>query len=638
MKGAEALADRIEDAMGIGGWRRDAVFIAVSAICLLLSFLGFDIFGIDIAWVAVILCGIPISVDAIVGLLLRHDIKADVIVFVALVAALYIGDVFTAGEVAAIMQIGGLLEDLTAERSRKDIDRLLSLAPTTACRITDGMEEIVPALSISIGDVLRVRPGETVPADGRIVSGESSIDNSAVTGESLPVDRAVGEEVFGGTMNLLGAFDMVAERDGNDCFIQRMARMVESADAGRSKVVSLADRWAGIIVLVVMAVALSVFLFTGDIVRTVAVLVVFCPCAFVLATPTAIVAAIGNASRHGFLVRDGGSLERLSKVDKVVFDKTGTLTCGELSVTATHPNGIPSEALLRLAASVETVSEHPLGKAIVAECRRRGYAVDEPGSVRVVPGKGIVSVKDGTETIVGNAAMMEDWEIELPTHIAYSGTAVHVSRDGIYLGSITLSDRIRIESYDAISSLLAHSIEPVLATGDSKPVAESVARKLCIKEVHTGCLPEDKLALVQSYGGGVCMVGDGINDSPSLRAADVGISMGGIGSDIAIEASDIVAVNDGIGGIPGLISLSKAMMARIRMNITVAMCLNAVAIGLAIAGILTPFTGALVHNIGSVFVVVNSALILRWKWLALGTCGPSGPSSLLNESASPIHG
>ncbi len=617
---AEVLADRIEDAMGIGGWRRDAVFIIVSAISLLFSFLGSDIFGLDPAWIAVILCGIPISVDAIVGLLLRHDIKADVIVFIALMAALYIGDIFTAGEVAAIMQIGGLLEDLTAERSRKDIDRLMRLAPVTACRIDGDTESVIPASSVRIGDMLRVRPGETVPADGRIVSGETSIDNSSVTGESVPADRIPGDEVFSGTINLLGAFDMRAERDGDDGFIQRMARMMESADAGKSKVVGIADRWAGWIVFAVMTIALGVYLLTDDIIRTVAVLVVFCPCAFVLATPTAIVAAIGNASRHGFLVRDGGSLERLADVNKVIFDKTGTLTYGKLTVVSVLPSeGVSEQELITVAAAAETLSEHPVGKAIVSDCRDRGYAIGQPESGRSVPGKGVESVVDGRKVVVGNTVMMESIGVQVPGSDGMGGTVVHVSSDGRYMGVIVLSDAIREDSSDAISSLLAQSIEPVLATGDSDAVAQSVASGLGIREVHAGCLPEDKLRLVGSCGSGVCMVGDGINDSPSLKAADVGISMGGVGSDIAIEASDIVAVEDGIGGIPGLIALSKAMMRRIKANITIAMCLNAVAICLAVAGYLTPFAGALVHNAGSVFVVVNSAFLLRWAWPGRGT-------------------
>ena len=599
--------------MEVGGWRKDAACIAVSAVCLVLSFLDVCFFSLDPAWIAVLLCGVPISVDAITGLLLRHDIKADVIVFIALVAAIYIGDIITAGEVATIMQIGGMLEGLTAERSRKGIDRLMSLAPMTACLIDGDSERTVPVSEIAAGCKLRVRPGETVPADGRILSGDTSIDQSSITGESVPAECGPGDEVYGGTINLWGAFDMIATRDGNDSAIQRMARMIESADASKSKVVGIADRLATWIVLLIIVIAGSVYLLTEDVLRTVAVLVVFCPCAFVLATPTAIVATIGNASKHGFLVKDGGSLERLSRVDSIILDKTGTLTYGSLAVSYVKPSeGYAEKDVYTFAAAAESMSEHPIGKAIVSFCRDNGYDVPASESGRIVPGKGIEAVMDGRDLVVGNAAMMSEKGVQIPEN-GGSSTTVHVLYGGEYIGYMMLSDTVREESRSAIEALKGLSVTPVLATGDSETVAKMVGSDLGIEEIHAGCLPEDKLELVRTRGN-VCMVGDGVNDSPSLKAADVGISMGGIGSDIAIDASDIVTVNDGIGGIPGLISISRAMMSKIRLNIAVAMAINIVAVGLAVAGMLTPFAGALVHNAGSVFVVVNSALILGWKW------------------------
>ena len=607
------MADRIDGVMEIGGWRKDAACIAISAVCLVLSFLDVRFISLDPAWIAVLLCGVPISVDAVTGLLLRHDIKADVIVFIALIAAIYIGDIITAGEVATIMQIGGMLEGLTAERSRKGIDRLMSLAPMTACLIDGDSERTVPVSEIAAGCKLRVRPGETVPADGRILAGDTSIDQSSITGESVPAECGPGNKVYGGTINLWGAFDMIATRDGNDSAIQRMARMIESADASKSKVVGIADRLATWIVLLIIVIAGSVYLFTEDVLRTVAVLVVFCPCAFVLATPTAIVATIGNASKHGFLVKDGGSLERLSRVDSIILDKTGTLTYGSLSVNSVRPfEGCSDRDVYTLAAAAESLSEHPIGKAVVRFCRDSGFDIPTPVSGRVVPGKGIETVMDGKELIVGSAAMISEKGIQIPA-VEGSSTTVHVLYGGRYIGCLMLSDTIREESRTAIEDIRDLSVTPILATGDSEAVAEKVGKDLGIEEIHAGCLPEDKLELVRTRGK-VCMVGDGVNDSPSLKAADVGISMGGIGSDIAIDASDIVTVNDCIGGIPGLIAISRAMMSKIRLNIAVATVINIVAVGLAVAGMLTPFAGALVHNAGSVFVVVNSALILGWRW------------------------
>ena len=616
MGNAEAIADRIDSVMGIGGWRKDAAFITISAVALAVSFFGVLPSGPDPAWVAVILCGVPITVDAISGLFLRHDIKADVIVFIALVAALYIGDVFTAGEVAAIMQIGGLLEDITAEKARDGIGRLLERAPVTANRIDGDAEIEISASDIRKGDTLRVRSGETVPADGRIIRGTTSVDQSVITGESVPADLTVGDGVYGGTVNMYGSFDMVATSDGTDSSIQRMARLMESADAGRSRTVGIADRWATWIVLLIMFIAVAVYLSTSDIVRTVAVLVVFCPCAFVLATPTAIVAAIGNASRHGFIVRDGGSLERLAGVRHIMFDKTGTLTRGRLNVVSVVPaEGTDEASLLSIAASAESGSEHPAGRAIVTYQAEKGGNLRGTSGYVAVPGMGVRADVGGVPAAAGNAALMSSLGIDVPSTDTY-GTVVHVSYGGMYMGHIVLADTVREESVDAIKGVLALSVEPVLATGDHEVPAKAVAEEVGIGVVRSGCLPEDKISIVGqlSGDGGVCMVGDGMNDAPSLRAADVGISMGGIGSDLAIEASDIVAAEDGIGGIPCLISLSRRMMSRIRFNMAVALCINVVAVSLAAAGMLTPVAGALVHNCGSVFVVVSSALLLGTRW------------------------
>ncbi|MBR5998922.1 MAG: cation-translocating P-type ATPase, partial [Candidatus Methanomethylophilaceae archaeon] len=386
MSRAEELADRIDGLMETGGWRKDAVFIAVSAAALAVSLLYGDVGGFDTAWIAVMLCGISISVDAISGLLLRHDIRADVIVFIALCAALYIGDVFTAGEVAAIMQIGGLLEGVTAERARSGIGKLIDMSPATARLVDEEGESVINASDVKEGDILRVLPGETVPADGILISGSTSIDQSFMTGESLPADKTAGDEVYGGTVNQYGAFDMRAIRDGEDSSIQRMIRLVDSADAGKATTVRAADRWATWIVALIAVIAVSVYLLTEDIVRTVAVLVVFCPCAFILATPTAVVAAIGNASKHGFLVRDGGSLERLSKADRAVFDKTGTLTYGRFEVASVEPaDGIDKMYLYSVAASAESMSEHPLGKAVVRDYQSLGGRPKSPEGFSAVP-------------------------------------------------------------------------------------------------------------------------------------------------------------------------------------------------------------------------------------------------------------
>lgn len=320
----------------------------------------------DIAWVSIILCGVPIIIEAIVGMVTAFDIKADVLVSIALVASVCIREDFAAGEVAFIMQLGALLEDLTVAKARAGIEKLVHLTPQTARIILNGMEKIIPAEEVKVGDIIRILPGETVPVDGVIVSGQTSVNQAVMTGESLPVDKTVGDEVSSGTVNQFGAFEMKATKVGEDSSIQRMIKLVQSADASKAKIVGLADRWATWIVVIALTAAGLTWVFTSEIIRAVTILVVFCPCALVLATPTAIMAAIGNATKHGFLIREGDALERLAKVSKITFDKTGTLTYGTPKVTAVKSvSGYTENEIYAYAASAEQMSEHPLGKAIV---------------------------------------------------------------------------------------------------------------------------------------------------------------------------------------------------------------------------------------------------------------------------------
>ncbi|MCD7748421.1 MAG: HAD-IC family P-type ATPase, partial [Oscillospiraceae bacterium] len=322
------LMKKLESLLEKGGTKKDITLLVISGISLILSLIGWNPLPFDLAWISIILCGIPIILEAIIGLVTAFDIKADVLVSIALIASVCIGEDFAAGEVAFIMQLGGLLEDLTVARARAGIEKLVHLTPQTARLIADGTEKIVPAEEVPVDALLRVLPGETVPVDGVIISGQTSVNQAVMTGESLPVDKTVGDEVSSGTVNQFGAFEMRATKVGEDSSIQRMIRLVQSADAGKAKIVGVADRWATWIVVIALSAATLTWLISGEIIRAVTILVVFCPCALVLATPTAIMAAIGNATKHGFLVREGDALERLASVTKITFDKTGTLTYG----------------------------------------------------------------------------------------------------------------------------------------------------------------------------------------------------------------------------------------------------------------------------------------------------------------------
>ena len=621
------LMKQLERLLETGGAKKDIILLAVSGVSLILSLTNAVPLPFDIAWVAIILCGLPIILEAVIGLVTSFDIKADVLVSLALIASVCIGEDFAAGEVAFIMQLGALLEDLTVAKAREGIEKLVKLTPQTARVIyTDGREAVVAAGEVKAGDLIRVLPGETVPVDGIIVSGQTSIDQSVMTGESLPVDKAAGDEVSSGTVNQFGAFEMKATKVGEDSSIQRMIRLVRSADAGKAKIVGLADRWATWIVVIALTAAVATWAVTGQIIRAVTILVVFCPCALVLATPTAVVAAIGNASRRGLLVREGDALERLSKVSVVTFDKTGTLTHGTPEVTAVESvSDIPEEELFELAASAELLSEHPLGKSVVRCFTEKSRKTPmSPDSFDMIPGEGVTAGINGRLVRAGNLRLMSKAKIQIAQQAAQEAekyldngsTVIYIGVNDIFAGYIVLSDTVREESPRLISDLKTLGVRPVLLTGDHGNAASAIGKALEINDIHADCLPEDKLLHIEEYrrgGNSVCMIGDGINDAPALKKADVGIAMGGVGSDIAVDAADIALVRDEIKELPHLFALSGRMMTTIKANMIFSMALNFLAIILAMTGVLNPVVGALVHNAGSVLVIINSALLLRWR-------------------------
>lgn len=616
------ITEKLERILDIGGTKKDIIFLAVSGAALVISLIMPDLLPFNAAWIAIVLCGLPIILEAVIGLVTALDIKADVLVSLALIASICIGEDFAAGEVAFIMQLGSLLEESTVAKARAGIEKLVRLQPQTARIITGSGERIVSADEVSTGDILRVLPGETIPADGVIISGETSVNQAVMIGEALPADKTVGDEVLSGTLNQFGAFEMRASKAGADSSIRRMIQLVRSADAGKAKIVGTADRWATWIVVIALAAAAVTWAVSGEIIRAVTILVVFCPCALVLATPTAIMAAIGNATKHGFLVREGDALERLASVSKICFDKTGTLTYGIPEVrNVIGISEYSEDQVYYLTASAEQYSEHPLGKAIV-RCYGKKTAPAE--DFQMTAGRGVSARIGKMDVISGNAEFMRESGViisdeirdDADKYLSKGGTVIFTAVNGALAGYLVLADTLRSESADMIAQIDRIGIEPVLLTGDNAKAAASVAAELGIKNIRSECLPEDKLGFIreqQNSKRSVCMIGDGINDAPALKTADVGIAMGGIGSDIAVEAADIALVDDNIKELPHLFMLSKRMMTTIKMNLTFSMTLNFLAIVLAILGILDPVVGALVHNSGSVIVIVNSALLLKWK-------------------------
>ena len=585
---------------------------------------------IDPAWGTVVISGIPLLYLAVWRIIYNpgiSKISSALLITIAMFAAIAIGDLFAAGEVAFIMAIGALLEDATTNRAKKGLKKLISLAPTQGRRIRNGKEEMIPAEKIVKGDMLRILPGETVSVDGVIVSGETSVDQSIMTGESLPVDKVVGDTVFCGTINRFGAIDIRATKVGEDSSLQKLIRMVQEAEDKKAPMARIAGRVASWLVPVAMLVAVIAGIATQDIIRAVTVLVVFCPCALVLATPTAIMAAIGQATKHGVIIKSGEALEKMGKVDTIAFDKTGTLTYGKLEVSdvlSLAPD-LDEEKLLYLAASAEAKSEHPLGKAIVAYAKKLDLPLSESAAFQMTSGKGISAEVDGYQLLCGNEKYLHECGVSVTANadaalekLRLQGKAsILVAVNGQCVGVIALSDVLRPEAAAMVQKLTAMQTNTVLLTGDNQKTADYFAAQVGIREVYADLLPEDKvgnIAALQQRDRNVCMIGDGVNDAPALKTASVGVAMGSMGSDIAVEAADIALMSDDISKIPYLKRLSNATVKTIKLSITLSMCINFLAVTLSALGLLNPTTGALVHNAGSCFVVLIAALLYDRKF------------------------
>lgn len=585
---------------------------------------------IDPAWITIVISGIPLLYLAIWRIIHNrgmNKISSALLIMVAMIAAIIIGDLFAAGEVAFIMAIGAILEDVTTNRAKKGLKKLIGLTPTQGRRITNGCEELIPTEQIGIDDILRILPGETIPVDGLIISGETSVDQSILTGESLPVDKTIGDEVFCGTINRFGAIDVKAMKVGKDSSLQKLIRMVEEAEQKKAPMARIADKVASWLVPVAMLIAIVTGFVTRDIVRAVTVLVVFCPCALVLATPTAIMAAIGQATKHGVIIKSGEAVEKMGKINTIAFDKTGTLTFGKLEVcdVISFDESRNKKNLLSLVASAEAKSEHPLAKAIVSYAKENNVNVTEVENFKMFAGKGISATISGKTMYCGNEKYLEANEIkfeesitvQLETLRSQGKALVLVGENTKCIGIIALSDVLRPEAANVIRSLSEMGIKIVLLTGDNKKTAEYFAIQVGLSEIQADLLPEQKvenIAKLQQEGRTICMIGDGVNDAPALKTANVGVAMGSIGSDIAVEAADITLMSDDISKILYLKKLSNTAIKTIKFSIALSMFINFVAVSLSIFGLLNPTTGALVHNAGSCLVVLIAALLYDRKF------------------------
>ena len=607
--------------------------LIASGLCLVFS-LALSLTKADIifdpAIITVALSGFPILYSAVYKLIHKKGISkisSALLISVAMIASIYIGELFAAGEVAFIMALGELLEEMTTKRAKRGLKKLMEIAPEKARRINGGKEETVRAEELNEKDIIRILPGEKIPADCIIIKGETSVDQSVLTGESLPVDKSENDELFCGTVNCFGTVDAVVSKTGEDNSLQKLIRLVKEAENKKAPMERTADKWASILVPIALLIAIcAYFIPPFDIERAVTVLVVFCPCALVLATPTAIMASIGQAAKHGVVIKSGEALENMGKADIIAFDKTGTLTNGTPEVCDII-SFTDERSLLEITAAVERSSTHPLAKSFLKYAEQNNIDKNAIAAEHflTVSGKGVTALVSGSTVLCGNEkfirenhiAIPKDAEIALEKLNKDGKSSVLTSSDGKLLGIISFSDTPRKDAYIITEKLNRQNVKTVLLTGDNINTASFFARQVPLSEIKAGLLPSEKMEAIEAFrssGHTVCMIGDGVNDAPALKTADIGIAMGGAGSDIASESSDIVLMADDISKIPYLKHLAGATVKTIKFGIFLSLFINFAAIILSLLNVLDPVTGALVHNAGSFLVIFIAALLYDRKF------------------------
>ena len=605
--------------------RRRLIWMLVGTALMLNAYLGDHLFRTnplvnDLAAAAgAIVLALPILWTALRGLLAGHT-HVDELVAIAVLAAMAQGDFRTAGVVAFFMLVSLAIEDRTAAGAHQAIESLIRLTPTTARRLTKaGVEEEVAAHLLALGDRLRIRPGDTVPADGRVVAGQTTLNEASITGESLPRDKAAGDEVFAGTQNLTGVMEIEVTRVGTDTTIGRVRELILAAEKTRLPVMRIIDRYMQHYTPTVLLLAALVWFFTDDWSRVISLLVISCPCALILATPTAMVAALSAAARHGILVKNVADLEGAAGLDAVVFDKTGTLTTGELGVVKLSPCGeVKPKELLQAAAGAERYSKHPAARALLDLAARSGLALPEPEGFHEEAGQGVRATVEGARVLSGRATWLRQQGVtdaQLDTAQGEGFSVIHVARGDRYLGWIGLQDQVRPEAKAVIAELQALRVRRLaMVTGDRAAVAERVAAAIGCPEHVAECLPQRKVEFVNEVkrqGFRVAFVGDGVNDAPALAASDTGVAMGAAGSDAAIHSATVALMTSDLKRVPFLIRLSRGARAVVYQNLGVGVLFILGGFALSGLGLLNPIVATILHNAGSLIVVFNSARLVR---------------------------
>ena len=609
---------------------RDTVIAFINAVLLLAGFIVSISGAPDIGrWLylgSAVIGGIPLFLLASKAVFIRHDITAGFMASVAMIAAIIIGEYSAAALVVFMFAIGDWLESLTVARADNALKDLAKMVPATVVVVRAGREIILPIEQVVTGDIVLVRSGERIGVDGVMQSGSGSVNQSAITGESMPIDKKTGDDVFAGTLNEVGAFEIKVTRIGAETTLGQIVKLVRDAQQSQAPVQRIANKYARFLVPITFGIAVVVYMLTGDITRSITVLVVVCPCALVLATPTAVVAAIGNAAKRGMLVKSGAVIEQVGKVDVVAFDKTGTLTHGQPIVQQIIPlDGYKADQILSFAASIERGSEHPIGRSIVQASLERQIEPVNVEDFAVLPGYGVTGHVDRHQIVIGNRALLSErnivWTDEVDQQVQQlerqGQTVIPLAVDGVLKGLITLADTPRIEAKKAIAELKRIGIkEVIMITGDNPRTAERIAKELGIDRVYAEVLPQNKLQIIrdlQAQGKKVAFVGDGVNDAPALAAAEVGIAMGLAGTDVALETADIGLMADEIERIPQIIELSRQALGVIRQNVIFSMSMNVLAVVLGGFGIIGPVVGALMHETSALPVLANSARLINYR-------------------------
>jgi len=555
----------------------------------------------------------------------ERDFTADIPVSFATAAALIIGQYSAAAVVAVLLLLGGMLEEFVSARAGNALDSLAKLLPDRVTVRRDGEDLVVPLEEVQSADLVLIRSGDRIPIDGVVAQGIASVNQAAITGESLAVEKQRGDAVFAGTLNELGALEVRATKVGEETTLGQIRRMVEEAQQQKAPIERILNRYAKFYTPAALILGALVWWVSGDILRAITILIVFCPCVMVLATPTALVASIGNAALRGSLVKKGATIEALAKVTAVAFDKTGTLTFGQPKLATIQPLEEMTETeLLRLAAIAEKLSEHPLGRAVVQAALVRELTVPDPEEFTTLPGLGVRARIDEGEVIIGRPRLLSEQGITVQEEVAARArnlasvgrTVILVAHNRQVVGMLVLEDTLRPEMGQVIRRLKKLGIRTVLVTGDNRVTAERIAGELGISEVHADALPAQKVEIVkqlQAQGMNVAFVGDGVNDGPALATANVGVAMGLGGTDVAIETAEIALLSDDLTKLPHLLSLSRQAMRAIKQNLIFSLSVLAIAVGLAIPGILLPVTGALLHELSSIPVIANSARLIGIK-------------------------